>query len=333
MRAMSTWLGVGALGSILICATAAACSREVSTAQSSQRLRIAGGTQGATFSIVANALASLYSERLAPLWAEEVRTVGTSDNLAAVEAGSAECGIGSADIVYAAYLRGTERVPQPHRRLRGVAVLFPNAVHLATRADSGIETLSQLAGRRIAAAVPSQTPAPGRGYRLDAVSFAVTELSSGGQPPTAVTLQMDAAVDQLGAGVVDAAQFYGGYPFRPVTEASRRYGIRLVDFDDLAVSLVKEISPFSKGVVIPAGTYPGQTRAVRTVAIDNVLFCRSDLPEDLVYRMTRTLFEGLAAVVAAHASAGQIDPDNGAATPIPLHKGATRYYRERELFR
>ena len=71
----------------------------------------------------------------------------------------------------------------------------------------------------------------------------------------------------------------------------------------------------------------------RTVAIDNVLICRAELTPDIVYTLARTLFEGLPSIASIHASARQIDPENGASTPIPLHDGAARYYRERELFR
>jgi TRAP-type uncharacterized transport system substrate-binding protein len=72
---------------------------------------------------------------------------------------------------------------------------------------------------------------------------------------------------------------------------------------------------------------------VRSVAIDNVLICRAELPPDIVYKMTRTLFESLPSIASVHASARQIHVENGASTPIPLHEGAARYYRERDLFR
>jgi hypothetical protein len=85
--------------------------------------------------------------------------------------------------------------------------------------------------------------------------------------------------------------------------------------------------------VIPADTYPGQSSPVRTIGIDNVLVCRDELTADLVYKLTRSLYEGLASIASVHEALRQINPENGAATPIPLHDGATRYYRERDLFR
>jgi len=328
---MATKSVVRAIGGVMICMVAASCSREGAGAPI--RIRIAGGVPDATFSIVATAIASLYSQRVPNVSAEAVPTTGTTDNIDAVETGEAECGLGSADLVYNAHLRGTRRLPRPHTHLRGLAVLFPNAIHLVTRSDSGLTTLADLAGKRVATAVPGDPSANGRGFRMDSVASTIADLAAVHAPPVLQALRIEDAVDQLERRAVDAAHFYGGYPFRPVTEAAQRYGIHFVEFDDLAISLVKENYPFSKSVLIPAGTYPGQASPVHTVGVDNVLFCRSELPADLVYRLTLTLYDGVAAIAAVHASAGQINPQNGAATPIPLHDGATRYYRERELFR
>lgn len=173
----------------------------------------------------------------------------------------------------------------------------------------------------------------GQDSRMDAIDGAIAALAPHHKRPETIAIGMEDAVGALEQRRVDAARFYGGYPFRPVTEAAQRYPIHVVEFDDFASSLAKGRYPFFKPLVIPAGTYPGQANAIRTVAIDNVLVCRAQLPADLVYRLTLTLFRGLSSIASVHASVRQIDPENGAATPIPLHDGAGRYYRERELFR
>ena len=319
---------------LVLCLALLACSR--SEPRTAERLRIAGGPRDATFFILANAIASVYARRLPELVAEGLETGGTTENIDAVESGDAECGLGSADLVYNAYVRGTVRVSRPHTRLRGIAVLFPNALHLTTRGDSRLVTLADLAGKRIAAALPgdpSDITTNRAQSRLDAIVSAITTLARHQTPPETVAIGMDDAVGALEHGRIDAAEFYGGYPFRPVTEAAQRYRVHLVEFDDLASSLVKARYPFFKPIVIPADTYPGQTTQVQTIAIDNVLICRADLSTDLVYRLTLGLYEGLPSIASVHASARQINPENGAATPIPLHDGASRYYRERELFR
>ena len=312
--------------------TAVACGSHPA-AEEVTRIRVAGGAPDGTYSLIATGLASIFTAYVPHVSAASIYTNGGSDNLDLVETGQAECGIGSADVVYAARVRGTNRLAQAHTHLRGVAVLYPQTVHLTTRAGSGLTRLGDLAGKRLAASLTGNASVTGRGARLDGIAAAITAVSSRHARPETLVLGMDDAVDQLGRGEIDAAHFLGGYPFTPVTQAAERYGIHLIEFDDLALSIVKETYPFSKAVMIPAGTYAGQLSAVRTIGIDNVLFCHADLPVDLVYRLTVTLFDKLEHIVSVHTSARQINPETAPATPIPLHEGAARYYRERELFR
>jgi hypothetical protein len=181
----------------VLCLATVSCSHQDSNAPT--RIRIAGGPPADTFSVVANALASLYSQRVPNVSSEALQTTGTTENIDAVENGDAECGLGSADLVYNARLRGTSGMAQPHTHLRGVAVLFPNAVHLTTRANSGVATLADLAGKRIAAAVPGDVSARGRGFRMEAVASSIADLSVRHTRPTTVVLRIDDAVSQLGA--------------------------------------------------------------------------------------------------------------------------------------
>ncbi len=67
--------------------------------------------------------------------------------------------------------------------------------------------------------------------------------------------------------------------------------------------------------------------------MDVLLVCREDLPEPLVYDLARTLFDAVPVLAQAHASAEAIDPDRGPTAAIPLHPGAARYYREREILK
>ena len=140
-------------------------------------------------------------------------------------------------------------------------------------------------------------------------------------------------VPLLGRGEIDAGFLVGGPPFRPVTQAAEAFGIRFLDINDHALSRIRARHPFFKRAIIPAGTYKQQLVDVRAIAVDNLLICRDDLQTDLVYRLTRAFYEGLPTLAARHASAQYINADYGVATPIPLHDGAARFYRERELLR
>lgn len=87
--------------------------------------------------------------------------------------------------------------------------------------------------------------------------------------------------------------------------------------------------PAYQPAVIPGNTYTGQTTDIPTAAIPNFLVTHSGVPEDLVYRMTKAMYDNLETLYAAHNAARAIKRDNALkGMPVPLHPGAERYYRE-----
>jgi TRAP transporter TAXI family solute receptor len=140
------------------------------------------------------------------------------------------------------------------------------------------------------------------------------------------------AVEQVADGRFDAMFVNASYPFSLLQPAFER-GARLVPITGPALDDLIEQYPFIRAVTIPAGTYPGQAEAVSTIGVNVVLVCGAELDERLVYDLTRTFFEALPQLTAAQSSLRLMDPEQAPATPIPLHEGAARYYRESELFR
>src|SRR5262249_26032058 len=137
----------------------------------------------------------------------------------------------------------------------------------------------------------------------------------------------------LARGEVDAAFVTGYYPVASVA-ASTRAGARVVPIDDRGSERLTREYPFLRRVVIPANTYAGQSEPIHTLGIDRLLLWRSDLDDGLVYTLTRRLFESLPHTPAfTRTSLRLMELEQASATPIPLHKGAARYYRERELMR
>jgi TRAP transporter TAXI family solute receptor len=103
----------------------------------------------------------------------------------------------------------------------------------------------------------------------------------------------------------------------------------------IPVDVVKKIddAAYSPGV-IPANTYNGQTVDVPTVAVQNYLVTHEGVSTDTVYKMTKSMFENLDAMAAAHGAAKAINPKTaGIGSPVPLHPGAEKYYREAGLIK
>ena len=84
---------------------------------------------------------------------------------------------------------------------------------------------------------------------------------------------------------------------------------------------------------MPGGIYFGHPHSTPTIGVDSLLLCRAELDEDLVYNLTKAFFEVLPDLSSEVESLRLMNISRASATPIPLHRGAARYYRERELMR
>jgi TRAP transporter TAXI family solute receptor len=299
-------------------------------------VRLATGQKGDTYFQVGQAVASFYNTSLPGVSAQVVTTGGSPTNVEAIENGTADLGLATSDTVYRAFVEGTKESSRPHTHLRGMAVLFPTVLHVFVRQDSSIQTLSDLRGRRIGVIAPDRVVPAVLEARIAAILGAV---SLSRETHTIVLSRVEDEMASLGRGDIDVALLFPVYPYQPITLLAESYGIRLLEIDRPTRSLIRASHPFFKHAVIPARTYPGQDRDIETIALDNLLICRDDLPNDVVYRLTRALYEGLQRLGADHQvlkqinALKQINVEDGPATPLPLHKGAARYYRERELWR
>ena len=109
-------------------------------------------------------------------------------------------------------------------------------------------------------------------------------------------------------------------------------GARLIPIVGPSVDTLRREYPFLKLTLIPPGMYPNAREAVRTIGVDTLLICRGDMDEGLVYEVTKEFFDGLVSG-SERPSLGSVELDQASATSIPLHDGAARYYRQRELQR
>ncbi len=219
---------------------------------------------------------------------------------------------------------GRPRTRSRTTRLRGIAVVWSNTAQIAVPRDSPIHTIGDLRGKRVAVgAVGTSTDVLAR-IVLQAYGLRYADIH-------AVASSFDLRAKQLRTGQVDAAFVMTGIPAPVIEDMNDNPGIRLLPVDSARINALRGQYPFLRPVVVPRGTYKGQTTDVPAVSVDDLLICRSDLGEDLVYRLTKAFFDAVPALAKAYRVAKTIDLDEAPGTPIPLHPGAARYYREREI--
>jgi TRAP transporter TAXI family solute receptor len=326
LRARWGALRRGAIGVVPLfaaCAGMAACDR-AQAADPPARIRFAVGSSGSVFATVGDALAAAYNARPG-LHVTTQHSQNSQTSAEALELGRVDLALEGARTSYLAYRRGTPARPEPHRKLRAIAVLFPTVVHIAARRELGIRSIGDLRGRRVYVGKrgsptegASRTVLLGHGLTFDDI-----------QP----SFDRDGAIDRFRRGGLDAVIFF--FPIEQADGVAMMRGGNavLVPVDPSMLEAIRRRDPLLKPAAIPGGTYEGQAEPVPTVGTDVLLVTREDLSEDLVYTLTRTLFESVGELRRAHRSAEFIDPDRGPGPPVPLHRGAARYYRERELFR
>jgi hypothetical protein len=253
--------------------------------------------------------------------AEVKVTGGTMANLDALQNGSADVVFSFADVAYAAYVGGPGDQQEPFTGLRAMALLQLLPVQLVVSDRSPVHDVADLPGRKVIY-VGGGTGAP-----------AERILRAFGVDPKSVLLQQAHSVEEsiadLSSGTLDAMFVLSRYPVDNVSGALEK-GSHLMPLAGDPIEQLHREYPFFRPMLIAGGAYPKQSLPVRTIGVHSLLLCRADLDEGLVYRLTKALFQSLAE--QSNELLWSVDLDRAAATPIPLHAGAARYYRERELF-
>ncbi len=287
------------------------------------RVRLASGSAG--YNPLGDTLAAAYRRVLPNLEFVAQGSAGSLETVDALQRGDADIGPALANIAYLGYVGHLPTSTRALDRLRAIALLQMNPLHVVVGPGSRIKDIPDLRGRRVSigpggsgTALTAQTVL--QGYGLSLADVVVYQLS------------FSESALRLIAGQLDAMISLGPYPVEAITTAIR-HGAHLLPVTGVAVEHLRAQYPFVQITFVPSNTYPGQAEAIRTIGIGHVLLCRADLDETTVYALTRSLFQVLPSLSLQNAVLRLIDVDHAAATPIPLHEGAERYYRERELTR
>ena len=253
-------------------------------------------------------------------------TSGAVVVVSAVNDGRGDLGLAQSDVVYPAYRRGIEKNLYPHRNLRAIAVLWVNNFYVLVKRDSPFRSINDLKGRRVGVIVKGTSGEFSTRIILIAHGMSYSDVQTTFQPT-------DVIVPMLGRGELDAV--FTASPVMPPAARSvnQTVPLRLLPIGRAVINTLRGSYPFLRPVIVAADDLPGQTRPIETLGAEWLLVCRGDLSEDLVYQLTKEFFTQLPALAMAHSEAALIDPEQAPATPIPLHPGAARYYREREVLR
>ncbi len=290
-----------------------------------------GGTTG-TYYAFGGEIAALLSSKVSGLDVTAQSSGGSKANILAICEGEAELAWTQNDVMSYAY-QGTEDFGgTPVETFSAVAAIYPEIVHLVVAADSGIEKVEDLKGKNVSVG------AVGSGVYFNAVQILeIAGLTLDDIIPH--YLSFSESADSFQNRQVDAFFIVAGYPNASIVDVALKREIRVLTFGEEQMAELQAKYPFYVTDTLPAGTYSGVDEDIVVPAVSSVLVASNDLSEELVYEMTKALFENKDELT--NAKKVYISAEN-AVKGIPtslsdqakgidygtFHPGALKYYRE-----
>ncbi|MDD3571496.1 MAG: TAXI family TRAP transporter solute-binding subunit [Eubacteriales bacterium] len=279
-----------------------------------------GGTAG-TYYPLGGEIAALWMKHIQDLDVSVQSSGGSKDNIIKLKNQEAELATVQNDVMYYAY-QGDQDFFNGEVIDSFVAIgsLYPELVQVVVAGDSDIKTIEDLKGKKVSVG------AVGSGVYFNAVQLLeMAGLTLDDIQPQ--YLSFDESSTSFQNRQLDAFFITAGLPNPAIMDVASRQEVRLIGLTEDQMGALSEKYSFYVPVVVEAGTYQGMKEAVTVPSMNAVLICRKELPEDLVYQMTKVLFENKDEMT--HAKKEYISAEYGVGgIPVPFHPGAERYFKE-----
>ncbi len=278
-----------------------------------------GGTSG-TYYPLGGDIANLYNTVIPDVKASAQATGGSADNLRLIDVGDAELGTVQNDVAIFAYTGTDSFADEQITSFSVISSLYAEYVQIVVRADSDITCISDLKGKSVSIGAAGSGVYTNAMHVLEAAGLTEDDID-------AQYLSFSESSDGLKNKQIDAAFICAGIPNAAITELASTTGVRLISLSDEEVATLIAAHPTYTNLVIPADVY-GTDEDANCIAITALLVCANDLDEDLVYEMTKALYEQDG--ILTHAKAAEITLDSAfdGVGELPIHPGAARYYQE-----
>ncbi len=280
-------------------------------------INIATGGTGGTYYPLGGTFAQLIEEETGITTTANTSNA-SAENMAMIDNEEVEIAFVQTDIASYA-VEGTQMFDAPIETIQGLATLYPETIQIVTSADSGIESVEDLAGKTVSVGES------GSGTRLNAEQILEVHGMSFDDMDVQ-NLSFDDSTTGIQDGSIDAAFITGGTPTGAVEGLAAQVDVVIVPIEaDMAQALMDEY-PFYSEDEVASGTY-GLEESVPTVAVQAMLAVSSNLSEDVVYDITAAIFENTDSIT--HPKGEFITVDTALeGIGIDVHPGAQRYYDE-----
>ncbi|UKI56592.1 MAG: TAXI family TRAP transporter solute-binding subunit [Treponema succinifaciens] len=285
---------------------------------------LATGGTGGTYYPFGGAIANIWNTKIENMNVTAQATGASAENLRLINKGEAEYAIVQNDVMDYAY-NGTDLFEgEKLENIMTIGTLYPEVVQIAVSKDSGIKSVADFKGKRISvgdagSGVEFNAKQIMEGYGL---TFGDIKKSN---------LSFKESAEGIQNGTLDGCFITAGVPNAALQELAFTAGLTLVPVDGEAAKKICEYGYYTQ-TIIPGGTYKGTDSDTQALAIKATLAVSAKLDEEIVYEMTKALFENLSDLATAHAKGKEVSAHSAVTgVSVPFHPGAKRYFSELDL--
>ncbi|HYC44990.1 MAG TPA: TAXI family TRAP transporter solute-binding subunit [Burkholderiales bacterium] len=289
-------------------------------------LSIATGGTGGVYYPLGGGMANVLSKYVPGLQATAEVTGGSVANLQLIGTGKPYIALSMTDAAQDA-LKGEDKFKGRKVSVRTLMILYPNRMHVVTVEGTGVNKFEDLKGKRVSTGSP--------GSATEVMAFRVIE--AGGldkdRDMRRERLGVAESVNALKDRKIDAFFWVGGLPTAAVTDLAATPGvkIKMIDHAHLVPAMNKKYGNLYVQDAIPRATYAGMTADNKQATVMNILVAHENLSEQTAYNIVKTIFDHQKELIAVHKEAENFKLENQktAASPLPWHPGALKYFKER----
>lgn len=315
------------IGVMVLCLMVFFSSFHLDLAHSAKKfVTIASGWVVGVYFPLAGAISRIAHEKLPDIKITVESSGASVANAKLIASGDADFAILQNDIAFYAFKGVKPMFDKPVPNIRGVTSLYPEHVQIQARKDAKIMSVKDLKGKRVAVGP--------LGSGTEANALQILEIYGLKFEDLGKVERLTAAesADYLKDNRIDAAFYTVGVGAAAIVDTALMIETTIVPIDDAHAEMLVKKYPYYAKDKVPAGIYKGIDKDVPTVSVLAILVVKSELEEDIVYRITKAMFENIKTIETAHAKGKEVKLEKALiGMPIPLHPGAEKFFKEKGM--
>jgi len=294
-------------------------------AQSKMNISIATGGTGGVYYPLGGGMAAALSKYVPGIEATAEVTGGSVDNLKLIGSGKPYIALTMVDATLDAY-RGEGKFTGNKIPVRTLMILYPNRMHVVSVEGRGVNKVGDLKGKHVSTGSP--------GSATEVMAFRVIEAAGLDKDKDMKRERLGVAesVNAMKDGKIDAFFWVGGLPTAAVTDLANTPGtkIKMVDHAEVVPAMNKKYGNLYVEDAIPKATYRGMDADNKQATVMNILVANASMDDTTAYNIVKAIFDKRQDLINVHKEAANFKLENqkAAASPIPFHPGAVKYFAE-----